>query len=328
MLRGAHVFSGWVHFMRVGVWAVLASVALAACSRDANPDVADATPQAHAAAVATDRYEGELERWRSERMAQLRAPDGWLSYTGSGRLHPGEYRIGAGPDNDIELPGGPQRLGRLRLAPDQLPRFLPDPQSGVRLRGQRVVEEIALRPEGLARSGDRLEVGEAQFYLVRTGTVTGWRFRDPQAPALKRFPGIEHFPVDASWRIRAEWHAYPQPRPLTLLTSIGTPLRMMMPGEAVFRRDGREYRLTPVTEQGERQLFFLFADRTTGKETYGGARYLFVDPPRDGRIVLDFNRAENPPCALTSHVVCPLAPPQNRLDLAVTAGEKTFVAAH
>lgn len=314
--------------MRVGGWAVLASVALAACSRGATSVAADTTPQAHAAAIATDRYESELERWRSERLARLRAPDGWLSYTGSGRLRPGEYRTGAAADNDVVLPGGPARLGLLRLEPDQLPRFQPDPQADVRLHGKRVTAEVVLRPEAVERSGDRLEVGNARFYLVRTGPVTGWRFRDPQAPALKHFPGIEHFPVDEGWRIKAEWHAYRQPRPLTLLTSIGTPLSATMPGEAVFRRDGHEYRLTPVTVDGEKQLFFLFADRTSGKETYGGARYLFVDPPRDGRIVLDFNRAENPPCALTPHVVCPVAPPQNRLDLAVDAGEKTFLAVH
>lgn len=315
--------------MRVGVWALLASVALGACSRDGTTSAAaDATPQAHAVAIALDRYQGELERWRGERLAQLRAPDGWLSYTGSGRLRPGTYRVGAAADNDVVLPGGPAHLGWLQLEPDRLPRFRPDPQAEVGLRGARLAAEVELRPEAVERPGDRLELGEARFYLVQTGPITGWRFRDPQAPALKHFPGIEHFPVDEGWRIEAEWHAYPQPRALTLLTSIGTPLNATAPGEAVFRRDGHEYRLAPVTLDGEKQLFFLFADRTSGKETYGGARYLFVDPPRDGVIVLDFNRAENPPCALTPHVVCPIAPPQNRLDLAVNAGEKTFLAAH
>jgi uncharacterized protein (DUF1684 family) len=313
--------------MRVGVWAVLAAVALTACSRGAT-SVADTTPQTHAAAIATDRYESELERWRSERLERLRAPDGWLSYTGSGRLRPGEYRVGAAADNDVVLPAGPARLGLLRFEQDQLPRFQPDPKADVRLRDIRVINEIELRPEAVERPGDRLEVGDAQFYLVRTGPVTGWRFRDSQAPALRHLPDIEHFPVDEGWRIKAEWRAYQQPRTLTLLTSIGTPLSATIPGEAVFRRDGHEYRLMPVTIEGEKQLFFLFADRTSGKETYGGARYLFVDPPRDGRVVLDFNRAENPPCALTSHVVCPVAPPQNRLDLTVNAGEKTFLAMH
>ncbi|MCF5922268.1 DUF1684 domain-containing protein, partial [Xanthomonas perforans] len=73
-------------------------------------------------------------------------------------------------------------------------------------------------------------------------------------------------------------------------------------------------------------LFFLFADRTSGKESYGGARYLFATSPRDGQVILDFNLAENPPCALTPHVVCPIAPPENRLDVAVNAGEKTYRA--
>ncbi len=314
--------------MRLRVWAVLASVAVGACSQGVTtPTAADTTPQTHAAAVAADRYEIELERWREERLARLRAPDGWLSYTGSGRLRPGTYRIGAAGDNDIVLPGGPAYLGVLRLEAESGARFEPDPRAEVRLRGTRLTGETELRPEAFERPGDRLEIGQAQFYLVRTGPVAGWRYRDAQAPALKNFPGIEYFPVDEGWRIRADWHVYPQPRPITLLTSIGTPLNATMPGEAVFRRDGHEYRLAPVTIEGEKRLFFLFADRTSGKETYGGARYLFVDPPSGHGIVLDFNRAENPPCALTPHVVCPVAPPQNRLDLAVNAGEKTYLAA-
>ena len=111
-----------------------------------------------------------------------------------------------------------------------------------------------------------------------------------------------------------------------LLRSTGTPLAASVPGEVEFERDGRRYRLHPVTQPNDPKLFFIFSDRTSGKESYGGARYLFVDAPENGDIVLDFNRAENPPCALTPHLVCPIAPPGNRLDLAISAGEKTYVS--
>jgi uncharacterized protein len=309
--------------MRFGVWAMLASLMLVACSRgESSPAGGVPVALVHA----DDAYLAQVEAWRERRLAELRAPDGWLSYTGSGRLRPGSYRVGSAADSEIVLPGGPPRLGTLTLDDRQV-RFRAAPGSEVRLRGQ-PVDEIALEPERADKRADRLDIGSAQFFVVRTGAVAGWRFRDARAPALARFAGIEHFPVDADWRIEAHWQPYPQPRPITLLTSIGTPLQARIPGEAVFRRDGREYRLQPVVQDDDPKLFFLFADRTSGKETYGGARYLFAGPPRDGRIVLDFNRAENPPCALTPHLVCPIAPPQNRLELAVTAGEKAYLPEH
>lgn len=94
----------------------------------------------------------------------------------------------------------------------------------------------------------------------------------------------------------------------------------------MFSWNAHEYRLQPLLQEDGQGLFFLFVDRTSGKESYGGARYLYTALPRDGRVVLDFNLAENPPCALTPHVVCPIAPPENRLDVAVNAGEKTYRA--
>jgi len=293
---------------------------MAGCSDGAG----SATSTSSLLAPAEDSYHLQLEKWRQARVAALRAPDGWLSYTGSGRLRPGSYRVGTAADNDIGLPAGPPRLGLLTVSDEEI-RFAAARGVDVRLRGA-PVGELRLVPEEAGRKADRLDVGQTQFYVVRTGAVYGWRFRDPESPARQKFGGIEHFPVDPGWRVNARWLAYAHPRPVTLLTSIGTPLAALIPGEAEFERDGRHYRLHAVTQPNDPKLFFIFSDRTSGKETYGGARYLFVDPPRDGRLVLDFNRAENPPCALTPHLVCPIAPPANRLDVAVSAGEKTYIA--
>lgn len=308
--------------MRWRTWAVCAlTMAVAACSdRAGNPSSAAVLLGARG----DDTYATQLENWRQARLAALRAPDGWLSYTGSGRLRPGSYRVGTAADNDISLSSGPPRLGLLTVEEAQI-RFEAARGVDVRLRG-RPVGALRLEPEEAGRKADRLDVGDSQFYVVRTGAVFGWRFRDPEATARQKFAGIDHFPVDVHWRVHARWIAYAKPKAITLLTSIGTPLPAWIPGEAVFEREGHTYRLHPVTQPDENRLFFIFSDRTSGKETYGGARYLFVDPPADGALVLDFNRAENPPCALTPHLVCPIAPPANRLDLAVNAGEKTFIA--
>lgn len=152
--------------------------------------------------------------------------------------------------------------------------------------------------------------------------------RDPESPALQAFAGVPHFPVDPAWRIEARWEAYPVPKKIDLVTSNGMLEPAEVPGRAVFERDGKAYALLPITQAGDKALFFILADRTSGKETYGGARFLYASPPRDGRIVLDFNKVQNPPCALSGHVVCPTAPPENRLDLRVEAGEKTYPLAH
>jgi hypothetical protein len=270
-------------------------------------------------------YQVALERARAQRLTQLRAPDGWLSYTGSGRVRAGQYRVGSDPQSDIVLPAGPAQLGQLTLGTDGRVHFDVAAAAPVTLNGQRV-DRVMLEPERAGQRGDRLDVDGRQFYLVQTGSLFGWRFRDPAAPALTQVDGLDYFPADPRWRIQARWEAYSTPRTTTLLTSIGTPLTVDVPGEAVFERHGHEYRLQALVQEGGEGLFFLFADRTSGKESYGGARYLYTEAPRDGRVVLDFNLAENPPCAFTPHVVCPIAPPENRLDVAVNAGEKTYRA--
>ncbi|APO97137.1 DUF1684 domain-containing protein [Xanthomonas vesicatoria] len=302
----------------------VAVMAMAACSASSG-DAGDVRVSKRSTTDQPQVYRLALERARAQRLAQVRAPDGWLSYTGSGRLRAGQYRVGSDPHNDLVLPAGPGQLGQLSLDVRGHVRFKAAAGAAVRLNGQ-PVDEVSLEPERADQRGDRLDVGNRQFYLVQTGTLFGWRFRDPVAPALIAFQGFEYFPIDPQWRVDARWHPYAAPRSVTLLTSIGTPLTAEVPGEAVFTRDGHEYHLQPIAQHDGSGLFFLFTDRTSGKESYGGARYLFTAMPRDGHVLLDFNLAENPPCAFTPHVVCPIAPPENRLAVAVNAGEKTYRA--
>ncbi len=270
-------------------------------------------------------YMRQVEQWRARRIENLRAADGWLSYMGSGRLRPGRFSVGSGPGNDIQLPGGPSRLGTLHLDRDGRAVLEGVSGSGATVNGRPLDRTELVAGIVAEREATRVRLGAAEFYLVRTGKLTNWRYRDPDAPMRSRFRGVEHFPVDLRWRVVADWQPFATPREVTLLTSIGTPLQAMVPGEAVFTVEGRTFRLQPVVYEKDPEWFIPFVDRTSGKESYGGARYLFTAPARDGKLVLDFNRAENPPCALTPHVVCPIAPPSNRLDLAVTAGEKNYL---
>lgn len=294
--------------------ALLAAV-LGACNAPGNGLSGDAARQ----------YLRDVEQWRAKRLASLRAPDGWLSYTGSGRLKAGTYSVGSAAANDVVLPGGPAELGMLQVDREGLATIAADARAGAQMAGEPLLRAVLIPGVAHVNEASRVQVGDSEFYLVRTGSILGWRYRDPQSPRRLGFSGIEHFPVDPKWNIRAQWRPFPAPKQAVLLTSIGTPLPALVPGEAVFEIGGRSYHLQPVLDESappSRRLFFLLSDRTSGRETYGGARYVYAEMPTDGVVELDFNRAENPPCAFTPHVVCPIAPAINRLDLAVTAGEK------
>lgn len=296
--------------------------ALAACSVERAGARKDEFPATDANAA----YLASVEQWRGERAERLRDPDGWLSFTGSGQVAEGASSVGSAPGNAIVVPKGPVKWGTLHLDAGAL-RFEAEPGSGLTIAGKPF--DSAPLSTQLDKGGPTaVYAGKQRFYVVRTGEVYGWRFRDPESPALAAFTGVPHFPVDPSWRIEAAWQAYAQPVKTDLVTSNGTIEQGEIPGEASFDRDGRHFTLRPIVEEGETELFFIIADRTSGKETYGGARFLYADPPRDGKIVLDFNRAQNPPCALNGHVVCPTAPPENRLPMRVEAGEKTYPLVH
>lgn len=300
-----------------------------ACSRVPEaPAVVAAVPAAAQAQAAPDpAYLAGVEQWRRDRARELRDPDGWLSFAGSGPVDAGSQAVGSAADNAIVVPGGPAHWGTLELGGNGRLRFHAAPAAGLLIDGKPFATAV-LRTQLEAHGPTRVQAGELGFYVVRTGEVYGWRLRDPHAAALQAFKGVPHFPVDPSWRIQAQWEPFAEPRTVELVTSNGTFAPAQVPGQASFERGGRRYTLLPVTEEGEDTLFFIIADRTSGKQTYGGGRFLYAPAPHDGIVELDFNKAQNPPCALNGHVVCPTAPPENRLDLRITAGEKTYPLPH
>jgi uncharacterized protein (DUF1684 family) len=157
------------------------------------------------------------------------------------------------------------------------------------------------------------------------GEHIGLRIKDSEAPTRTGFVGLDYFDIDPSWRVEAKWEAYDPPREVEEPNVLGEIDKVIVPGAAVFERDGKTFRVEPVIETpGDTELFLVFADRTSGKETYGAARFVYSEPPKDGRIVIDFNKAYNPPCVFTPYATCPLPTQQNRLNARVTAGEKKY----
>ncbi|WP_049622995.1 DUF1684 domain-containing protein [Frateuria defendens] len=282
---------------------------------------------AHADAADSAAYVRQVEQARAARVEALRRADGYLTLTASGWLEPGDNAVGAASDNRFQVPGAPAHLGVLHLSADGAVTLRTVGGTTVTVDGKPATA-ASMRTQGAQEEGapTRAYFGPGRYlYVVETGTLRGLRVKDNAAPLRAHFPGFDYFPVDPSWRIEAQWRPFGAPHVLKLANVAGAESDEPVAGRAVFERDGQRYVLTPMEEDG--RLFFVFSDRTAGRLTYGGARFLYAALPKDGKLLLDFNLAENPPCAITPHVVCPLAPPENRLGVAVTAGEKKFAGA-
>jgi uncharacterized protein (DUF1684 family) len=172
----------------------------------------------------------------------------------------------------------------------------------------------------------KVTIGTLTFHVIERGGKQGIRLSDTDSEARKAFSGIERFPVDPKWRIEARFTPpEANKKTISIPTVIpGVTEEMEVAGTATFSIDGKEYRLEPVLEKGSTELFFIFKDRTAGKETYGAGRFLYAKPAQDGKVILDFNKAYNPPCALTPFATCPLPPRENSLSVRIEAGEKNY----
>jgi len=269
-------------------------------------------------------YVGSVDAWHAERTARLAAEDGWLSLVGLDWLKPGENTLGTAPGSTVLLPEGtaPARAGtftveggsvRLRLAEG----------SGILVNGKAVVE-ATLRTDAEGKP-DLLQAGRVRFYVIRRGERLGIRMKDPEAAARKAFHGVARFPVDPAWRVEADFLPYATPQTRAIPTVLGTSEPMTAPGLLRFKVKGRTYTLEPVIEDpAHPELFIIFRDATSGRGTYPAGRFLAAAMPEAGKVVLDFNRAYNPPCAFSHFATCPLPPKRNELRLAVRAGEKDY----
>jgi uncharacterized protein (DUF1684 family) len=285
-----------------------------------------------ASTVHADRidYRHQVEQWRADRVTRLTAPSGWLSLIALEWLQPGDNRIGSAADNDIVVAAMPAHLGVVSLRADGSVHLALAAGSAALIDGK-PLREAVLVDDALAGEGAPtvVSLGTLSFLVIDREGRKGLRIRDTEAATRRNFAGIDHFPVDPAWRIDATWVPASAGQTLEMGTVIGTTEKYPVPGTARFSRDGKTFEIMPVIEvPGDAQYFVVFADRTSGRETYGAARFLYIDPPKDGKVTLDFNKAYNPPCAFTAFATCPLAPPENRLDLRVTAGEKNYRGGH
>jgi len=266
----------------------------------------------------------ELAQWRQQRVASLTSETGFLTLVGLYWPDAGRSSFGRSKNSTFVLdhPAMPQRAGVFMLSGATL-EFIAARRSGVRHEGK-PVQRIALAPDTSGRP-TVLSLGTLQFFAIERDGKLGIRVRDTDSVRRREFPGLQYFDADASWKLDARFESYVPARWIPIMNVLGMELEMPSPGALVFERDGQTWRLDTIDENpAAPTLFVMFADGTTGRETYGAGRFLDVPRPVAGRVTLDFNRAYNPPCAFNVFATCPLPPPQNKLTLRIPAGEKNF----
>ena len=288
-----------------------------------------ATLSAFAADTAAVPYERFIAEWRAQREAKLTAEDGWLTVVGLTWLKEGVNRVGSNPIFEVRLPkSAPPNAGTLTLKSGKV-RYTPAPGVQVTMNGA-PAKQTDLKPD-VDANYDRLATGRVKFFIIKREDKFGVRIKDNDSATRREFSGLKWYPVDPSWRVTAKYIPFDKPHTLTFHTAVGVKEQDESPGYVTFQRAGKEYRLEPVVDDTD--LWFVMRDQTSGKTTYGASRFLYAEMPKGGvkqagTVEIDFNRAENPPCVFTDFATCPLPPPQNRLALAVTAGEQMYGKRH
>lgn len=291
-----------------------------------------------AAATSQSDFQSSHAAWVKEREAELTQPDGWTSVIGLHWINGQTQTVGGAEANDIRLRIGPEKLGKVEQR-DGVLFFIPDAGAGVSVDGKPLQGEVQVKPEGRG-GGTKLayDGGKGQITVIERSGKLALRVRHADAPERLHFKGLEVFTPDEKWQVKAKFVAHPPGKTIAIANIIGDINESPNPGYVEFERNGQKWKLEAQGDPAK-GLSFVFKDATSGKETYGIARFLKTGPVAgDNTVVVDFNRAYNPPCAFTEYATCPLPPKENQfalknekgetVRLAVVAGEKKYAGAH
>jgi len=270
----------------------------------------------------TETHSEEIEAWFKWRVDRLTSESGYLSQVGLFQLEEGVQTFGSHEDNDLVFPNNaPQQAGVIKVENGRV--FLaPDPGVKIRHKGE-LFTGMEMFPD-TAANFNQFTMDTYTFYVIERAGPLYLRVKDTKSKYRSSFKGIERYPVDESWRVAARFDRYPVTKTLRVPNVLGYDEIVVCPGAIVFEVDGVEYSLEPMTSNAE-QWWLVFGDETSGRETYGGGRFVYIPAPdEDGNTYIDFNKSYNPPCAFNPYSTCPLPHPENLLPIAITAGEKSY----
>jgi uncharacterized protein len=265
-------------------------------------------------------YRAGVEQWRMQREKDLQDDGGWLTVAGLFWFKDGSNTAGTDPSSDIVLPRGPAKLGVFEFHNGKT-TFHPSPGALVTVNGKPASLDATMRPDTEGHP-DQVKLETLTMFVIQRGKRYGIRMRDTGSKFRTEFTGLHWFPVNDRYRVTAKFVANEPGKTIAVPNVLGETEQEASPGYVLFTLNGESLRLDPVVEGKE--LFFIFHDQTSGKETYPPGRFLHSDLPVDGKVELDFNKAYNPPCAFTPFATCPLPPKQNRLPIRLEAGELNY----
>jgi uncharacterized protein (DUF1684 family) len=272
-------------------------------------------------AAADSGYLKSIEQWRQARNERLADPDGWMTLVGMEWLEEGENSVGSDESSDARIPGGPSNWGTILLEGDSI-LYRPARDSGITVDDETVDEATLVADKQgkptVVRSGD------LSFYVIHRESYA-LRIKDRKAPALLAFENMPAYEIDPGWRIEGRLVRAEKGASIEVANVLGQISESPLFGTFEFERDGRPFSLLALGTEESSDLWFIFADKTSGRETYGAGRFLYSDGmPANGKLVVDFNKAYNPPCAYNDYSTCTLPPQENRLKTAVRAGEMKY----
>jgi uncharacterized protein (DUF1684 family) len=258
-------------------------------------------------------HQADVQQWKANRAKRLGAEDSWLTLIGLHWLTDGENVV------TLTKPGTPP----VKLSRNGATTIL-HAEPPMAIDGKPVTGDVPLLADMDEKGPTIVQMGSVRFNVIRRGDRYGLRVKDAEAQARTHFQGLEYYPIDPKWRVEARYEAYHPPKKVPITDVTGMTSESISPGAIIFDVEGEEYRLDPIIEEGSTDYFIIFRDATSKDTTYPAGRYLYAAPPKDGRMIVDFNKAYNPPCAFSDYATCPLPPNQNRLPFRIEAGEKKY----
>jgi uncharacterized protein len=270
------------------------------------------------------RYRASVEKWRADYEADLKSDSGWLTISGLFWLHDGENHFGTNPKNDVVMPSGsaPADAGYFEVHGAKIIAHI-NPGSGITVGGKQV-STVDMKPDD---PNSRLVTGDVALWIHASGDRYAARMKDKNSPLRSNFTGLHWFPVDEKYRVIAHYTPYPKTKQTPIKNLAGDSIELPITGYVTFALEGQQFKLDAEAGR-DGALVFTMHDLTSGKETYAASRFLDTEPVKDGKVVLDFNEAYNPPCAYNPYTTCPLAPAQNRLNVRIAAGEMIYHRDH
>ncbi len=267
-----------------------------------------------------NKYQEEILNWQKTLDTNLRKENSWLALAGLFWLEEGKNTFGAGEENDIVFPdaGIPSQVGAFIVDGDEVKLEI-TADTLVDVDGV-PAKKALLRPD-ISGAPTQLKLGALSFILIQREDGFGIRLWDNNCSKRESFPGRQWYPVDEEFRIEASYQRYDEEMLVSFERENGANFETQVGGVLLFSLDGKEYTLLAL-EDSDGDFFVMFRDKTNGEETYDSGRYLSVSAPEEGKAIIDFNHAYNPPCAFTPYATCPLPPTQNNLSIPIRAGEK------